>query len=156
VGLTAGVCGRTGRSQDGAGPGRVAGAHCWVGQGRWPACVVGRGAAEVGGVIPGDQHVLLGWVRWGQLVWLDGAGPAAGARCEAGRGGWHAAKARRGQVRVGRGMAGRTWSGRSSGGRRVGSGESGWPMHGEQAAGHKRAGRVGKNEKIDGIHKLGA
>jgi hypothetical protein len=41
------------------------------------------------------------------------------------------------------------------GGRRVGSGESGWPVRGEQAAGHRRAGRVGKNEKMGGIHKLG-
>jgi hypothetical protein len=39
------------------------------------------------------------------------------------------------------------------GGRRVGSGESGWPVRGEQAAGHRRA---GKNEKTDGIYKLGA
>jgi hypothetical protein len=57
------------------------------------------------------------------------------------------AEARHGRVGVGQGVAGRARPGQSQGGWRMVSGELGWPVRGEQAAGHRRA---GKNKKTGG------
>jgi hypothetical protein len=120
-----------------AGP--TANARCGAGPGR------GRHEAAEGLERPG-----VGEGRRGETGLAHVAGLAG--RCalwgRAGSGGRRTAEARRGRVGVGRGQ--------SRGSRRMGSGEPGWPVSGEEAAGHRRVGRVGKNEKTGGIHKLGA
>jgi hypothetical protein len=96
------------------------------------------------------QCALLGGTRWGRYEVVEGHGRPG------------VDEGRRGEMgptrAAGRGVAkaGRAWLGLSRGGRRVGSGEPGWPVWEEQAAGCRRVGRVGKNKKMGGIHKLGA
>jgi hypothetical protein len=75
-----------------------------------------------------DRRALLGGARPRQV------GPTSSAHCRVGTG--------RGRAGLGRpGAAGV---------------EPGWPVRGEQAGERRRVGRTGKNEKMGGIHKLGA
>jgi hypothetical protein len=128
-------------------------ARCWVGRGRRSARVTRRGVAEAGGAGPGGTRPGQGGARPGG-AWLRQEGLGR-ERLRQGRcalqGGARRQAHDRGKAGPGRGR-----EGQSRGGRRVGSGESVWSVRGEETAERRRAGRAEKNEKMNGIHKLGA
>jgi hypothetical protein len=155
AGPMANTCGRAWHGRDRAV--LMAGARGRDRAGSGSQRTTGRGVAEAGGAGPNGTRPGLGRVGRGR-AWLrqEGLGRErlGQGRCALQDG------ARRlahdcGKAGPGRGRAGWGRPGQSRGGQCVGSGESGWSVRGEETARRRRAGRAGKNEKMNGIHKLG-
>jgi hypothetical protein len=110
------------------------------------------GRAGRGGALPSSRRALPGGARSGQ----GRPGPLASAARRSGADVQCTLQGGAGQPMRGRGKVG-TGRGRAGLGRPGAAGvEPGWPVRGEQAGERRRVGRTGKNEKMGGIHKLGA